>query len=130
MQELTWSETVTEGQQELYAVLPQPPTRLGCYLDAAVIAFPTPDGDEPLPLPQVMDMGGRSVPEAVSALKEHTVLPAAIISQTERFLWDFRRTIGDLFADNNYGRLAQRCHEDGIGFSTEPYGGPFEQLVL
>lgn len=49
---------------------------------------------------------------------------------TEKFLWDFRRTIGDLFADNNYGRLAQRCHEDGIGFSTEPYGGPFEQLQV
>jgi hypothetical protein len=52
------------------------------------------------------------------------------IETTERFLWDFRRTIGDLFADNNYGRLAQRCHEDGIGFSTEPYGGPFEQLQV
>ena len=49
---------------------------------------------------------------------------------TEKFLWDFRRTIGDLFAENNYGRLAQRCHEDGIGFSTEPYGGPFEQLQV
>ena len=52
------------------------------------------------------------------------------IETTERFLWDFRRTIGDLFADNNYGRFAQRCHEDGIQFSTEPYGGPFEQLQV
>jgi len=52
------------------------------------------------------------------------------IETTERFLWDFRRTIGDLFADNNYGRLAERCHEDGIQFSTEPYGGPFEQLQV
>ena len=45
---------------------------------------------------------------------------------TERFLWDFRRTIGDLYADNHYGRLAERSHQDGLGFSTEPYGGPFE----
>lgn len=52
------------------------------------------------------------------------------IETTEKFLWDFRRTIGDLFADNNYGRLAERCHEDGIGLSTEPYGGPFEQLQV
>ena len=52
------------------------------------------------------------------------------LETTERFLWDFRRTIGDLFADNNYGRLAERCHEDGIRFSTEPYGGPFEQLQV
>jgi hypothetical protein len=47
---------------------------------------------------------------------------------TERFLWDFRRTIADLYADNHYGRLAERCHQDGLGFSTEPYGGPFESL--
>jgi hypothetical protein len=52
------------------------------------------------------------------------------IESTEKFLWDFRRTIGDLFADNNYGRLAERCHEDGIGLSAEPYGGPFEQLQV
>ncbi len=45
---------------------------------------------------------------------------------TERFLWDFRRTIGDLYADNHYGRLAERSHRDGLSFSTEPYGGPFE----
>ena len=29
------------------------------------------------------------------------------LATTERFLWDFRRTIGDLYADNNYGRLAE-----------------------
>ena len=52
------------------------------------------------------------------------------LETTERFLWDFRRTIGDLFADNNYGRLAERCHKDGIQFSTEPYGGPFEHLQV
>jgi len=52
------------------------------------------------------------------------------IAMTERFLWDFRRTIGDLYADNHYGRLAERCHADGLGFSTEPYGGPFEFLQV
>jgi hypothetical protein len=52
------------------------------------------------------------------------------LETTEKFLWDFRRTIGDLFADNNYGRLAERCHEDGIRFSAEPYGGPFEQMQV
>ncbi len=45
---------------------------------------------------------------------------------TEKFLWDFRRTIGDLYADNHYGHLAERSHQDGLGFSTEPYGGPFD----
>jgi len=52
------------------------------------------------------------------------------LATTEKFLWDFRRTIGDLYADNHYGRLAQRCHADGLGFSTEPYGGPFEFLQV
>lgn len=52
------------------------------------------------------------------------------IATTERFLWDFRRTIGDLYADNHYGRIAGRCHADGLGFSTEPYGGPFEFLQI
>ena len=52
------------------------------------------------------------------------------IETTEKFLWDFRRTIGDLFADAHYGRLAERCHADGLQFSTEPYGGPFEMLQV
>lgn len=50
--------------------------------------------------------------------------------QTRSFLWDFRRTIADLYADNHYGRLAERCHQDGLQFSTEPYGGPFEFLQV
>ena len=50
--------------------------------------------------------------------------------QTLNVLWDFRRTIGDLYADAHYGRLAERCHADGISFSTEPYGGPFEFLQV
>ena len=52
------------------------------------------------------------------------------LAATEKFLWDFRRTIGDLYADNHYGRMAERCHADGLGFSTEPYGGPFEFLQV
>ena len=49
---------------------------------------------------------------------------------TERFLWDFRRTIGDLFAENHYARLTERSHQDGLYFSTEPYGGPFNFLQV
>ena len=39
-----------------------------------------------------------------------------------RFLWDYRRTIADLFAENYSGRLAARCHENGLKFSLEGYG--------
>ncbi|MBN2579267.1 MAG: hypothetical protein JXB10_09775 [Pirellulales bacterium] len=47
---------------------------------------------------------------------------------TERFLWDFRRTIGDLFAENYYGRFSELCRQHGLQASFEPYDGPFECL--
>ncbi len=47
---------------------------------------------------------------------------------SERFLWDFRKTIGDLMVDNYYGYFGELCHKAGMKFSTEPYGGPFEDL--
>lgn len=51
--------------------------------------------------------------------------------KTERFLWDFRRTIADLFADNYFGYFAELCHKNGLLFSTEPYGsGGFDNLQV
>ncbi|MBX3433661.1 MAG: hypothetical protein KF847_10105 [Pirellulales bacterium] len=47
----------------------------------------------------------------------------ADVSTTERFLWDFRRTIADLFCENYYGRFAELCHERGLKLAIEPYGG-------
>ena len=47
---------------------------------------------------------------------------------TERFLWDMRRTIADLFADNYYGHFADLCHQHGLKNAVEPYTGPFESL--
>jgi len=48
--------------------------------------------------------------------------------RSERFLWDFRRTIADLFDDHYFGRFADLCHERGLLTSVEPYDGPFECL--
>ncbi|MBN1181656.1 MAG: hypothetical protein JXB49_05160 [Bacteroidales bacterium] len=49
--------------------------------------------------------------------------------QTERFLWDFRKTCADLMADNYVGFMAELCDEHGLRSYTEPYnGGPFEQM--
>ncbi len=45
---------------------------------------------------------------------------------SERFLWDLRRTVGDLFADNYYTAFAQTCRKNGLLSSVEPYDGPFE----
>ena len=44
---------------------------------------------------------------------------------SERFLWDFRKTIGELMADNYFGYFQELCHKYGMKFSVEPYGGPF-----
>jgi hypothetical protein len=34
---------------------------------------------------------------------------------TDRFLWDFRRTIGQLLAENHYGTIASELHAHGMG---------------
>ena len=47
MQRLVSSEMQIEGGQKFSGVLPQPPTKLGFYQDVAVLAFPSPAGDEP-----------------------------------------------------------------------------------
>ena len=49
---------------------------------------------------------------------------------SERFLWDFRRTIGDLIAENYYAHFADLCHKNGMKFSVEPYWGPFDNMQV
>jgi len=49
---------------------------------------------------------------------------------SERFLWDFRRTIGDLIAENYYAHFAELCHKNGMNFSVEPYWGPFDNMQV
>ena len=38
---------------------------------------------------------------------------------TDRFLWDFRRTIGQLLAENHYGEIADDLHSHGMGYYSE-----------
>ncbi|HXI72032.1 MAG TPA: glycosyl hydrolase, partial [Verrucomicrobiae bacterium] len=47
---------------------------------------------------------------------------------SERFLWDIRRTIADLFADNYFGHFAELCRQHGLLNAVEPYTGPFESM--
>ncbi len=35
-------------------------------------------------------------------------------AETDRFLWDFRRTIAQMFAENHYGTLADELHRRGL----------------
>jgi hypothetical protein len=51
------------------------------------------------------------------------------VEVSERFLWDFRRTLCDLWADNYYGYFAELCHKHGMKASAEPYGnGVFDNI--
>lgn len=52
------------------------------------------------------------------------------VPESERFLWDLRRTIAELFADNYFGYFAEMCHANGLLLSVEPYGnGNFDDLT-
>ncbi|WP_019988129.1 glycosyl hydrolase [Rudanella lutea] len=53
------------------------------------------------------------------------------VDDTERFLWDFRRTQADLIADNYYGQFTALCHQHGLISYTEPYDrGPMEEMQI
>jgi len=41
---------------------------------------------------------------------------------SERFLWDFHRTLEEALADNHYGVIAQVLHERGMNYYTEAQG--------
>ena len=50
---------------------------------------------------------------------------------SERFLWDLRRTVSDLFADNYFEYFGDLCRKNGLLFSTEGYGnGSFDNLQV
>jgi hypothetical protein len=42
--------------------------------------------------------------------------------ETERFLWDFRKTVSDLIVKNYYERFQTLAHENNISFAAEGYG--------
>ncbi len=45
-----------------------------------------------------------------------------------KFLFDFQRTIAELFAENYFDYFTELCHRDGITAITEAYGGPFASI--
>jgi hypothetical protein len=45
--------------------------------------------------------------------------------QTERFHADFAATMADLHRDACFAAIAEALHAAGLGFSCEPYGGPW-----
>jgi len=49
---------------------------------------------------------------------------------TERFLWDFRRTLADLFAENYSGTLSDLAARHGLVLALEPYGSSAAEDLL
>ncbi|MGF7149848.1 hypothetical protein FHS96_003505 [Sphingomonas zeicaulis] len=50
---------------------------------------------------------------------------------SDRFLFDFRRTLADLMADNYYGRMQHRANQAGLKLHVEGYGpGAFDALQV
>ncbi|HSV12893.1 MAG TPA: glycosyl hydrolase, partial [Tepidisphaeraceae bacterium] len=50
---------------------------------------------------------------------------------TNRFLYDFRKTVGDCIADDHYRAFAERAHARGLGIQCEsggPHGAPIDAL--
>ncbi|MEO7718742.1 MAG: glycosyl hydrolase [Capsulimonas sp.] len=47
---------------------------------------------------------------------------------SERFLWDVRRTVSDLFAQNYYKHFTELCHKHGLKSMVQSYNGPYESL--
>jgi hypothetical protein len=45
---------------------------------------------------------------------------------SDRFLWDFRRTLADMFADNHYAVMTELLHQRGIGTYGEAAGVSLE----
>ena len=44
------------------------------------------------------------------------------LEESERFLWDFRRTIADLIAEHHYGTFQKLCHKNNMLFTAEAPG--------
>jgi hypothetical protein len=47
--------------------------------------------------------------------------------QTEVFLADYRRTLGELYADNYYATLQRMCARHGMRYFAEAYGGVIDE---
>lgn len=60
------------------------------------------------------------------------VLAGRVIDSAERsdaFLWDFRRTIADLVAENHYGTITRYAREHGLGYYGEATGAAWPTVA-
>lgn len=50
--------------------------------------------------------------------------------KTEAFLRDYRKTLGDLYADQYFGTMERLANEHGLKFMAEGYGGVFDEFKV
>ena len=75
-----------------------------------------------------LDKRGYSIVQWMPALTGRVVKST---DETERFLWDVRKTQADLLAGNYSGHFAKLCHDRGLNYAAEPYGdGNFDSLQV
>lgn len=51
-------------------------------------------------------------------------------AESEAFLEDFRRTLGDLYAEMLFGTLQRFAHDRGLRVAAEAYGGAFDEFKM
>ena len=52
------------------------------------------------------------------------------VDQSHRFLWDVRKTQGELMDEYYYGHFSELCHQHGMLAYTEPYdNGNFDEMI-
>ncbi len=69
-------------------------------------------------LAQFKTLRGYDAMPWLPVLAGHIVESAA---DSDRFLWDFRKTIADLIANEHYGQLQETLHERGMGHYVESH---------
>ncbi|HZY81845.1 MAG TPA: glycosyl hydrolase, partial [Cyclobacteriaceae bacterium] len=53
------------------------------------------------------------------------------VATTNKTLWDFRRTLGELMSDNYYGKFTELCHKNDLISYCQPYDrGPMEEMQI
>jgi len=140
MKKYVWSETLVEGRKPFAGELAHPPSTTGAFQEVRPRERVTPRR----PRPHVRDQGPRTLWEAGSQnwtdemlaqfkkLRGYDptpwlpVLTGRIVesaAQSDRFLWDFRKTIADLIASEHYGQLQETLRERGMGHYGESHEG-------
>jgi len=136
MQQIVTSETSIKGPAHFSGALPQPPTKLDCYRDIEVLAFPTPDGED-VTMQALSPRVTSSVPNFSGAglidgkTDKSAVLPLPSAGKTPFIQFEFpqpftaRSCLVTLGADARSSRGAVQVSDDGQNFKdVQPFSFP------